>query len=271
MTTLPTTKARVSERETHNVAEAQSNGRVLAILAFHKIGEPPPNGWETWNYVPEDTFAAYLDDLHKDGWQVIDHRAFLRGLVEPDSLPQRAALLTFDDGYRSIRREALYWLRRFGYPAIVFVPTHFIGGWNAFDADVEPEEAICDWDGLRELERCGVSVQAHGAWHRPFSELDAGEIAQELVRSKAVLEAGLEKPVEVFAYPYGDSGVDPVRSDDLLRQAGFRAACLYGGGPIALPIVDRYRLARLAIGPDTNLQTALDWACAGNKGIVCPT
>jgi peptidoglycan/xylan/chitin deacetylase (PgdA/CDA1 family) len=251
--------------ETHNMAETQSTGRVLAILAFHKIGEPPPNGWETWNYVPGATFAAYLKVLRDNGWQVIDHRAFLRGLVEPDSLPERSAMLTFDDGYRSILEEALSWLRRFGYPAMVFVPTHFIGGWNAFDADVEPEEAICDWDDLQELERCGVSVQAHGAWHRPFSELDAEEIAKELAHSKTVLEAGLGKPIEVFAYPYGDSGVDPMRSNELLRQAGFRAACLYGGGPIALPIVDRYRLARLAMGPDTNLQIALDRACAESK------
>ena len=140
--------------------------RTLAILGFHKIG-PAPGGWETWFYVPQATFVGYLDYLKEDGWQVLDVAAFLRGLAEPDSLPQRAALITFDDGYRSILDHGLPELRRFGYPAVMFVPTAFIGGHNNFDADNEPEEAICGWKELRELERCGVSVQSHGVPGRP--------------------------------------------------------------------------------------------------------
>ena len=30
------------------LASAPANGRVLAILGFHKIGELPHNGWEAW-------------------------------------------------------------------------------------------------------------------------------------------------------------------------------------------------------------------------------
>ena len=68
---------------------------------------------------------------------------------------------------------------------------------------------ICDWDDLRELERLGVSIQSHGASHRPFSKLSLPEQEEELTRSKTALEANLEKPVEVFAYPYGDGGTEP--------------------------------------------------------------
>ena len=79
----------------------------MAILGFHKIGEPPPDGWETWFYIPEATFVEHLDYLQKAGWQVIDLAAFLEGLAAPNILPERAALLTFDDGYRSMRAVAL--------------------------------------------------------------------------------------------------------------------------------------------------------------------
>jgi hypothetical protein len=34
--------------------------RSLAILAYHKIGEPPPGGWQTWFYVPEENFVGHL-------------------------------------------------------------------------------------------------------------------------------------------------------------------------------------------------------------------
>lgn len=53
------------------------------------------------------------------------------------------------------------------------------------------------------------SVQSHGASHRPFSKLDPAEQEEELIRSQAVLEAGLGKPAQVFAYPYGDWGANP--------------------------------------------------------------
>jgi peptidoglycan/xylan/chitin deacetylase (PgdA/CDA1 family) len=236
---------------------SESSGRTLAILSFHKIGEPSPEGWRSWFYTPEVAFVGCLSYLRENGWPVIDVTAFLGGLKLPDSLPTRAALLTFDDGYRSIREVALPWLRRFGYPAVLFVPTDYIGRYNAFDDGTEPEEAICDWDDLRELQRSGVSIQSHGVSHRPLSQLDWDEQRQELVRSKAELEAGLGSPVNLFAFPYGDGGTDPRAMSAALERAGYQAACLYGGGPNPLPIADPYRLARLALGFDTDLQAAL--------------
>jgi peptidoglycan/xylan/chitin deacetylase (PgdA/CDA1 family) len=236
---------------------SESSGRTLAILGFHKIGEPSPGGWGSWFYTPEETFVDFLSYLRKNGWLVIDVPAFLAGLKVPDTLPKRAALLTFDDGYRSIREIALPWLRRFGYPAVLFVPTDYIGRCNTFDEGTEPEEAICDWDDLRELERCGVSIQSHGASHRPLSQLDSEEQWQELVRSKAQLEAGLGGPVHLFSYPYGDGGVNTRAMSQAVKRAGYQAACLYGGPPNTLPIADPYRLARLAMGPDTDLHAAL--------------
>jgi len=238
-------------------AAAQPGGQVLAILGFHKIGGPPAGGWDTWFYVSEATFSALLSQLQENAWHVIDLQTFLVGLAAPTSLPKRSVLLTFDDGYQSMRQVALPWLLRFGYPGLLFVPTDYIGKCNEFDAGIEPQEAICDWDDLRELERHGVSVQSHGASHRRFSELASAELEEELRRSKATLEAGLGKPVEVIAYPFGDGGVNQQAVQRALERTGYRAACLYGGGPNRLPVANPYRLARLAIGPDTNLQAAL--------------
>lgn len=238
------------------------SGRSLAILGYHKIGEPSPGGRRSWFYVPEEIFAGHLGYLREHGWRVIDLPALFRGIAAPENLPERAVLLTFDDGYSSIRTVALPWLRRFGYPAVLFVPTDYIGGINDFDAGEEPEETICDWDDLRELERLGVSVQSHGASHRPFSRLSLSEQEGDLTRSRMTLEAGLRKPVEVFAYPYGDGGTEPRSTSKALEQAGYRAACLYKGPPNSLPVVEPYRLTRVAMGPDTDLQVVLEHAMA---------
>jgi peptidoglycan/xylan/chitin deacetylase (PgdA/CDA1 family) len=240
-----------------SVENIQSKERALAILAFHKIGKPPNGEYPTWNYIPEDVFLAFLFNLNENGWQVIDLATFLRGIIKPYTLPDRSALLTFDDGYQSILTVALPLLHRFQYPAVVFVPTDFIGGRNTFDDGIEPEEAICNWSELMELEKNGISIQSHGATHRHFSKLDLKEQKEELVRSKLQLEAKLGKPVEVFAYPYGDAGVNFQETRKTLIQTGYRAAFLYGGVVNTLSVRDSYRLHRLAMGPDTDLQTEL--------------
>src|SRR5262249_3491346 len=106
-------------------------------------------------------------------------------------------------------------------------------------------------------ERCGVSVQSHGVSHRSFSVLSAAEREQEILRSRAVLEDGLGKPAEVFSFAYGDCGPEPEAARSMLERAGYRAACLYGGGPQRVPVADTYRLDRVAVGPDTDLPRCL--------------
>jgi peptidoglycan/xylan/chitin deacetylase (PgdA/CDA1 family) len=231
--------------------------RVLAILSYHKLGEPSLRGRNSPFYLPESTFVDNLRFLREHGWQVIDAHAFLGGLESPENLPERAALLTFDDAYQSVREVALPWLRRFGFPAITFVATDYIGGRSTFDDGIEPEEQICDWEDLRELERHGVSIQSHGVSHRRFSTIGMAEQEEELIRSKAVLESNLEKRVEIFAFPYGILGAVPKEVSWLVKKAGYRAACLSRGGLCRLPFPDTNRLPRLEMRPDTDLMKEL--------------
>lgn len=229
----------------------------MAVLGYHKIGPPPPGGWETWFYITEDVFRTQLDYLDSHGWRVIGASKFLNGMQHPDTLPAKTALITFDDGYRSAGDTALRCLSDFGYPAVMFVPTHYVGRTNAFDEGNEPEEPISSWPELGELERRGVSIQSHGVSHRAFSTLDGSCIEREIVASKAELEAHLGTAVELFSFPYGDPGT-PGRADAALERAGYRAAFLYGGGVSTVPPTDRYRIPRIAMGPDTNLTRELE-------------
>jgi peptidoglycan/xylan/chitin deacetylase (PgdA/CDA1 family) len=236
--------------------------RTIAILGYHKIG-PWPGDWESWYYVPDETFAGHLRTLREGGWRFLDVAALLRGLDEPDSLPDRSALVTFDDGYRSLLEHGLPTLRQFDCPAVLFVPTAYIGGTNTFDQDEEPEEAICSVEDLRRLQRQGVSIQSHGVTHRAFSDLSQDEQVQEFLRSKEVLEDAAGEAVELFAFPYGDGGREEEGVTSLLRRAGYRAACLYGGGLQPVPADNPFRLARLTMGPDTDLAREL---CGVGRG-----
>ena len=236
--------------------------KALVILGFHKIGEPSAGGWDTWFYIPELQFQNQLMHLQASGWEVVDLSTVLLGLERPDSLPHRSVLITFDDGYQSTLQVAAPVLGKFGYPAVVFVPTDFIGRSNDFDLNHEPREPICTFNELLELEQRGISVQSHGSSHRRFSDLDLQEQETELIGSRVMLESRLHTPVRLFSFPYGDSGHNQDLAS-LMKRAGYQAACLYGGGPNAIPVSDPFRLTRLAMGPDTDLSHEFRHAARG--------
>lgn len=231
----------------------------LAILAYHKIGDPPPDGWHTWNYVTAEAFENQLRYLKENSWDVINSDQFLEILRDPATVTSKAVLITFDDGYRSNLRVALPILKKFSYPAIIFVPTKFVGKYNSFDADIfyEPKEFICTWEELRELERNNISVQSHGSTHQHFSKLSAAERLSEVNKSKYLIEKNLNKKVDYFSFPYGDEGEDHKETKGILEGAGYKAAFLYGGPPIRFPIKSKFRLTRVPIGADTDLEEVL--------------
>jgi peptidoglycan/xylan/chitin deacetylase (PgdA/CDA1 family) len=230
----------------------------VAVLAYHKIGEPPPAQYPTWNYVPEATFLEQLAHLAERRWQILGFEELRRGLADPSLLPERSAVLSFDDGYQTMHTKVLPLLKRFNHPAVLFVPTEYVGGNNTFDEGVEPREPICGWSDLVDLDRQDVSVQSHGASHRQFSGLSNAEIRDELVRSKQALEDALGRVVAGIAYPFGDPGRDPPALDALLGETGYEIGFLYKGGTFRLPIVDRFRLTRVAMGPDSDLESLLE-------------
>ena len=247
-----------------------SDRRRLAVLGYHKIGPPPPGAWESWFYISKGVFNAQLDAVARMGWEWIGLDDLLRGLDAPEGLPDRAAMLSFDDGCRSFLDVALPCLASRRIPAVMFVPTDFIGGRNDFDDGSEPEEAICDWDDLRRLAACGVSVQSHTASHPRLSSLSAGQQEEEFRRSKSVLESGLGLPVDALSYPFGDAGGDPNSTATILGRVGYRAAFLYGGegGPVPLLPGDHFRIARIAVGPDTDLESILGAEARGPEPAV---
>jgi peptidoglycan/xylan/chitin deacetylase (PgdA/CDA1 family) len=170
------------------------------------------------------------------------------------ALPAKSVLITFDDAYESLLENAQPILKRFSAPAAVFAPTQFIGATNLFDHGVEPLERIADWNTLAALEEAGISVESHGYSHRSFSSLSLLEIQQELEFSKEAIRENLGKDSRMFAFPYGDFGVDKDEIDSALRRAGYDVAFLYGGGTFELgqtpfPLF----LPRLAMGTGVNL------------------
>ena len=230
----------------------------VAVLAYHKIGRPSSSASVTWYYISEEVFERQLHWIAESGWEVIGAARFLEGLNDPGSLPDRSVLLTFDDGYQSILRYALPHLKAAGMPAVIFVPTGFAGDVSRFDARTpEPLEPICSWDELKELQRGGVSIESHGVSHCRLSKVDRARLIFELESSRSAINKDLGTNSVMFAFPYGDAGSGYPETGRALVEAGYRCAFLYGGGAQSFPISDPFRIARIPMGPDIELEQIL--------------
>lgn len=223
--------------------------RTLRVLMYHKVNDLRPNPAT----VPTAVFAEQMRVLGELGYRVVSLEQVRDHYLHGAPLPERAVLITFDDGYRDNLENALPVLERHGYPSVLFVPLAFLDD----DRPLPHEEPLrllgvrnetLRWDDLPELERRGMRVESHGIAHRPLAELDIAEAAREVALSKLRLEERLGREVIAFAYVKGSLADYRPEHASLVRQAGYQLAFTSVSGANG-PGADRFRLRRYNVEP----------------------
>ena len=88
-----------------------------------------------------------------------------------------------------------------------------------------PTDLMMTTQQLRELHAGGMQIGAHTVTHPILARLDRSAARNEMVAGRAQLEALLDAPVRLFAYPNGKPGTDyTAETVALARCAGFDAA-----------------------------------------------
>lgn len=191
-------------------------------------------------------FAEQLAWL-KANAQVVSLDQIVAALTSRRPLPERAIVLTFDDGFLDFYSDAAPLLIRHGFPATVFLPVQFCGRTNAWPGQpswVEPQ-ALMNWVQVQELAREGISFGSHGVTHRAFTELTAEELETELASSKKAIAEQTGRAVPFLCYPYGRWNATVTKA----AARHFDGACATSAAavradsdPFALPRVDAHYL-----------------------------
>jgi len=194
----------------------------LPILIYHRVCDEVP-AQDPYRLC---TSVARLGRAFRYLWEH-DYRVVTLDvaleLMTGDRPIGRYACITFDDGYREVYTHALRLLKRYGYPATVFVVTDYIGGTNRWDEALGlPSVPLLSRDEILEMADHGITFGGHGATHRRLTGLSLQEREQEILGSREALEALLGREVRFFAYPHIDQ--DPeIRQE--VAKAGYRGAC----------------------------------------------
>jgi peptidoglycan/xylan/chitin deacetylase (PgdA/CDA1 family) len=183
-------------------------------------------------------FEQQMQELKNKNISVIPMQDFLAWRRGEKAIPPKAAIITFDDGWKSQYDVAWPILKKFNYPVTLFIytegirPGHFSGGESM------------TWDMLAEMRDAGVDIQGHTATHsdlrKPYDKVAKKKLSpeeyeewlqKELVGSKQLIEQKLGVKVNCLAVPYGFHN-DHIR--DVCMKAGYEAMFTVYGQPISM-------------------------------------
>lgn len=207
------------------------------ILTFHALAnDPAPEAF------PPRLFARGMAILQDLGFRAVGLPEWIAGIGGP-APPERAFVLTFDDGYRSIVEPLGTLLQSSDWSATVFLTA-------GEDRPGVREErlfgrALMGWEEAAALGRAGAAFGAHSLTHPDLTRLSPAPLEAEIRGSRKAIEERLGATVTAFAYPFGR--LDP--RTRLLVRTEFDCACtdrlaIAGSGDDrwALPRIDAHYL-----------------------------
>lgn len=142
--------------------------------------------------ITADDLEALLSRLRRLGYRTVSSRRFRAWQQGSGMLPERAVVLTFDDGYASHFDVVASLLLRYRFGGTFFISVDHIG-----------RPGHVTWEQLKKLVFLGMEIGSHGMSHRPLTGLSRLELDEELVKSKRMLEERLGIPVRALAAPGG--------------------------------------------------------------------
>jgi peptidoglycan/xylan/chitin deacetylase (PgdA/CDA1 family) len=236
----------------------------IPVLMYHRIW---PGLRDGLTLTPEQLREQWLF-LKTNGYQCLSLPAFLdiaRG-VKPK--PEKAFLLTFDDGYRNNLTYVYPLLQELGWCATVFIIGDTLDGTaTPVNSDTDEKLTVAE---LKSMDPEIIQLGLHGYHHENFKGTPPAGIEDALRKSMQAFEnAGLPYH-KALAYPYGARPKDAAalkQVKDIMRQLGIAAAFRIGNRPASVPANDLYEIKRIDIRGEDSLR---DFKIKLKKGKLKP-
>ncbi|MCP4629878.1 MAG: poly-beta-1,6-N-acetyl-D-glucosamine N-deacetylase PgaB [bacterium] len=180
------------------------------------------------------TLGEHFAWLKSRGYHPIDVDDILAARDGAEKLPEKAVLLTFDDGYVSFYSKVFPLLKLYNFPAVLAVVGKWLevppGGTFNYSNKPKPREHLVSWEQIREMQASGlVEIASHSYdLHRGIVSTPQGNIQaravfryydeqtgyetdsaykqriyEDLKKSAAVIEKYTKIRPRVMVWPYG--------------------------------------------------------------------
>jgi len=267
-------------------ASPLSGGGDFQVLGYHAVREDLTTMPDRYT-VTVSQLVQHFSWLRGSGYNVISVDQILAARNGGKPLPDKAVLLSFDDGFQDFRDNVFPLLKAFNYPAVLAL----VGNWmETADGESVPygdgnyytREDFISWSDLREMVASGlVEVASHSY------DLHRGELANpqgntfpaavtriytpergyeteqdyrqrilnDLKRNNTLIKKHLGKSPRIMVWPYGRYNETTL---EVARLAGMPITFTLDGG-INTPEVGLDRIRRFIVSHDLTIG-GLSWA-----------
>lgn len=180
----------------------------IPILLYHRVD----NSGQVHAISPVE-LERHFSFLSERGWKSLSSDEFTAVTRHGGKIPPHSFLITFDDGYESIRTAALPLLRKYDFNAVCFIATDLIKSERCVEPQADSaatdmkESPYLSWEQVRELQSSGrVDCQSHSHTHGILTKLSLPKIEEDLRTSIELLSMQLRLPSAHFnqlAWPWG--------------------------------------------------------------------
>lgn len=185
--------------QTGQVVITAGDGKVsVPILLYHHVSDSGSSRY----ILPVNAFHDQMKELHRLGYQTISVSRLAEILRHGGAIPQKAVVITFDDGYLDTFTTAAPIMKEYGFTGVAYIITGTFQKGKTYGYMQERE--------LRSLLADGWEIGSHSVTHTDLNKTRLGA-GNELEQSKKDLENLLGVQVRSFSYPYG------IANDDLKR------------------------------------------------------
>lgn len=212
----------------------------VSVLCYHRITQKPKYIYD----VAVVEFEKQIKTLLDNRYRIIKISDLLDG-IEKKNIPEKAVIITVDDGDISSYESAYRIAKKYRIPITLFIYTDYIsrGGRSI------------SWEKLEELAKAGVDIGSHTRTHPYLTKLKNIKIIEkEIKESKDIIEDKLKIKVKFFAYPYG---LYNNVIEDIVIKSGYESALTLDWGNNDLN-TNRFRIKRKLVLSNMNIKKFMD-------------
>ncbi len=231
----------------------------LTVISYHEIADQKDALIPQYAVSPTN-FVRQMDWLKNHDYHFVSVDQVLAARAGKLPLPERAVLITFDDGYHSVYSNAFPVLKLFNAPAVIAV----VGSWLKplsgkvvdFDGRSVSREAMLSWGEIKEMVDSGlIEVGSHtydlhdGITANPQGNMEPAattrlylpklkryedeetykkRVANDLIKNNQILAQHGIRPPRVIAWPYGRYNIE---TREIAEKLGMPIGLTLDDGP----------------------------------------
>lgn len=172
----------------------------IRVFCFHHVCEEyDENSMYLCDWMSICEFKDKINSLRNDGYKFISLTSAHAHLRWDFYRIQKYAVITFDDGYKSLL-EIIPWLLEEKIPFVLFINGKYLDGVSYRE---NVQEKYLDYNTLYNLNDSLIEIGHHGWEHIPVKNMEESEFVESITKNISIISSH-SRYIPFWAYTYGN-------------------------------------------------------------------